>query len=110
MSENAMTLKQVAEKLGLSYSTIFQKRHEIGFRLPGGRVWLVWPSRLAELSAPRNTVTRLSLRVVGENPCQSVKMKNQVFGKSTSARQAAKELDALLSPRTERRRKSTTTS
>ena len=94
--ERALTLQEVAEITGFSYSAIFDKRFAIGFRLPGSRRWRVWPSRLAELTAPRNNVTRLSLRVDGTEPCQSAKIKSPASGKLTSARRAAKELDALL--------------
>ncbi|MFX5751965.1 hypothetical protein ABTE32_21335, partial [Acinetobacter baumannii] len=63
--EAALTLHEVAARLKLSYSTVFAMREHIGFRLPGSRVWRVWPSRLAELSEKRNNVTRLPLRVAG---------------------------------------------
>ncbi|ARL52220.1 hypothetical protein BOC51_11700 [Burkholderia pseudomallei] len=105
----ALTLQQVADRLQLSYSTVFAMRHRVGFRLPGSRVWRVLPSRLAELCETKNNVTRLSMRVAGENQCPSAKIKIPGSGTSTSARQAAKELDALLKPRTERRLRSTTT-
>jgi len=45
--ERALTLRQVAERCQLSYSTVFTIRHRVGFRLPGSRVWRVLPSRLA---------------------------------------------------------------
>ena len=109
MDEKALTLQEAADRLGLAYSTVFAKRHAIGFRLPGSRVWRVWPSRLAELSQPRYNVTRLSLRVGKEETCQSVKMKKPASGTLTSARRAEKELDALLGQRTNGQRRSTTT-
>ena len=46
MTEQALTLQEAAKALNLSYSTVFGKRHSIGFRLPGSRVWRVWPSSL----------------------------------------------------------------
>ncbi|HDR8982155.1 TPA: hypothetical protein QDA89_001026 [Burkholderia vietnamiensis] len=107
--ETALTLHQVAERMQLSYSTIFAMRHQIGFRLPGSRVWRVWPSRLAALGEKRNNLARLSLRVGGENVCQSADVKAPEFGLSTSARQAAKELDGLLKQRTGVQRRNTTT-
>lgn len=61
--EKALTLQEVAAQMQMSYSAVYAKRHQIGFRLPGSRVWRVWPSRLAELTQPRYNVTRLSLRV-----------------------------------------------
>jgi hypothetical protein len=104
--ERALSLKQVAELTGFCYSTIFAKRKQIGFRLPGSRVWRVLPSQLAELMQPSNNQTQLSLRVDGENTCPSAKIPFPVSGSSISARQAAKELDALLAQRTAKRRKS----
>ncbi|WP_241300568.1 hypothetical protein [Burkholderia stabilis] len=107
--ETALTLQQVAERMQLSYSTVFSMRKQIGFRLPGSRVWRVWPSRLASISEKRNNLTRLSLRVGGENGCQSADVKVPGSGLSTSARQAAKELDDLLKQLKGGLRRSTTT-
>jgi len=109
MEERALTLQEAADRLRLAYSTVFAKREQIGFRLPGSRVWRIWPSRLAELTEKRSNVTRLSLRVGGVEECQSAKMKKPASGTLTSARQAARELDALLARPTERPRRNTTT-
>lgn len=107
--EMALTLQQVAERLQLSYGTVFAMRHQIGFRLPGSRVWRVWPEHLAEFSKKRNNLTRLSLRVGGENECPSAKTQIPVSGGLISARKASRELDALLAQPTVKRRRSTTT-
>ena len=50
MNENAISLQEAAAVLNLSYSTIFARRFEIGFRIPGSRIWRVWPSTLSNLS------------------------------------------------------------
>lgn len=98
--EKALTLKEVAELLGLAYSTVFAKRHQIGFRLPGSRVWRVWPADLEKLrpqvSAPPppaiytpnfgSPVRRLSVRT------------------PAAAREASKELDRLLAQRPGRKK------
>lgn len=107
--ETALTLQQVADRLQLSYSTVFSMRHRIAFRMPGSRVWRVWPTELAALTEKRNNPTRLSLRVGGENACQSADVKLVGSGISTSARQAAKELDDLLKQRIGGRRRNITT-
>lgn len=107
--EKALTLQQAADQLGLSYSTVFAKREHIAFRLPGSRVWRVWPSQLASLTEKGSNVTRLSLRVDTEKPCQSAKIKKPASGTSISARQAAKELDALLERPTAKRHRNTMT-
>ncbi|ACR28362.1 helix-turn-helix transcriptional regulator [Burkholderia glumae] len=106
--EVALTLQQVADRLQLSYSTVFAMRRQIGFRMPGSRLWRVWPSDLARLSEKRNNPTRLSLRVGGDGECQFANIKNPASGTSISARQTARVLDDLLKPAIERRRRSTT--
>jgi hypothetical protein len=108
--ETALTLREAAKLLNLAYSTVFAKRKEIGFRLPGSRVWRVWPSRLAEFDKPRDNVIRLSVRVGKEEPCPSAKIKPLVSISSTSALQAAKELDDLLKQRIAKPRRNITTS
>ena len=42
----ALSINEVAELLGVSYWTIYAKRHELGFRLSGGRKWYIWRSAL----------------------------------------------------------------
>ncbi len=107
--EQALTLKQAAQKLGMSYRTVFDSRHQIGFRLPGSRIWRVWPSALAQLSRPRNNLTRLSVRVDGDLQCQSINDPIPIYGGSISARQAASELDDLLGRKTAKRPRSSMT-
>ncbi|CAJ4125544.1 phage integrase family protein [Burkholderia pseudomallei] len=109
MDEIALTLRQAAERLQLSYGTVYEMRHALGFRLPGSRVWRIWPSRLAELTQNRNNGPRLSLRVDGDSECQSAKIKNPVSTSLTSARRAAKELEGLLARPTAKKPRSTTT-
>ena len=106
--DKALTLQQAADLLGLSYQTVFARRHEIGFRLEGCRTWRVWPSRLEEITKPRYNVTRIAS--AGNNRsviCQSDYV--TASGMSISARQAAKELDTLLAQRTKKQRRSTKT-
>ena len=109
--EKALTLKEAAEKLGVSYHTIFSRRHKLGFRLPGSRIWRIWPSQLAEYTRPRNNVFRLSLRADdrSNSSWQSENTRSRASGISTSLRQAEKELDALLELETKEKRKSCTT-
>ncbi len=109
MNETALTLQEAADRLHLSYSTVFAARHKIGFRLPGSRVWRVWPSQLAALTEKRSNLTRLNLRVGEENECQSVETKGPASGKSTSGYRASRELDVLLARRTKKPPRNTTT-
>ncbi|MNX66500.1 hypothetical protein D3C86_975970 [compost metagenome] len=108
--EKALTLHEAAERLNVSYSTIFSYRKELGFQLRARGAWRIWPSRLAAFSEKKNNVTQLSLRVLGEAPCPSAKMKPRVSGKLISASQASRELDALLEHRTGKPRRNITTS
>jgi len=106
--EVAISLREAARRLGLSYQTIFERREQIGFRLPGSRVWRVWPSQLANLTQRRYNVTRLALRsdTTGASECRYDSVK--VSGGSIYARQAASELDDLLAQVTEKPRRNTT--
>ena len=107
-AEVALTLEQVAKRLSVSYQTVFARRREIGFRLPGSRIWRVWPSTLASMSERQYNVTRLVLRSDKEQvTCQSDSA--MVAGGSIYARQAASELDKLLAQKTKKRHRSTTT-
>ena len=108
MTEQALTLQEAAKALNLSYSTVFGKRHSIGFRLPGSRVWRVWPSSLANLSN-RSTLVPLSLRAVEENACLSSNTPSLENGGWTSRPQAVKELNDLLAQPTKRPRRNSTT-
>lgn len=89
-SENVpmLTLRQAAQQLQLSYSTVFEMRKQIGFRLPGSRVWRVDPARLKDLAGPDGKFTRKSEK----HPISS---KTLIPG-PLSSRQASRELDALL--------------
>src|SRR5690606_8367391 len=106
--ERALSLKEAAQRLGVSYQTIFARRHKIGFRLPGSRIWRVWPSQLAEITRPNYNGTRIA--AVGDDRrtlCQSDNVK--ASGTSISMRRAEKELDTLLERLTKKPRRNTTT-
>lgn len=109
--QKALTIKEAANLLGVCYHTIYTKRHLLGFQLPGGRKWFIWPSSLDNLSKKNNNVFRLSLQVGNESNtlCRSTKNLNLHSGGLISGHQVGKELDALLEPMTKGKRKSTTT-
>lgn len=109
MHEQAITLKEAAERLNVSYQTVYAAREQIAFRLPGSRIWRIWPSALDALSEKRNNLTRLSLRVGKEAPCPSVNTLIPASGGLIFAHQAASELDALLAPKASRQHRNTTT-
>ena len=103
-----LSIRQAAAYLGVSYHTIFHKRHALGFQLPGGRKWYIKRSAIDNLSKKENNVLRLSLQVdKPENVlCRSTKEVTQTYGGSISEEQRAKELDALLAPRTKNKQSS----
>ena len=105
MDEQALTLKEAAHRLNVSYQTVFAARQKIGFRLPGSRIWRVWPSRLASMSEQQYNVTRLVLRSDKERTCQSDSAMGS--GGSIYARQAASALDNLLGQKTKKQHKNT---
>lgn len=41
MTETALIIKQAAELMQVSYGTMFERRQELGFRLPGSRIWRI---------------------------------------------------------------------
>src|SRR5690625_7527685 len=108
MTERAVTIKEAAEKLGVSYYTVFSRRHKLGVRLPGSRIWRIWPSQLAEYTRPRNNVFRLSLRADDRNNSswQSESTRSRASRISTSLRQAETEFDAQVELETTEKRKS----
>lgn len=107
--EVALTLKQAAERLGMSYYTLFRKRHSIAFRLPGSRIWRVWPSTLAAMDQKRNNLIRLSLRHGQEKECLFANKRGRSTGGLTSPHQTAKELGTLLALQTDKKLRNTTT-
>jgi len=113
--KTALTLCEVAELTGFSYSTIFARKNELGafrvFDRKNGH-WRVWPESIENLYKKRKNVTCMGLQVdnVGNKQCQSIKHPTRPIGGFISSRQAAKELGALLAQRTGKRPLSTTTS
>ena len=106
--EKALTLKEAAEILDVSYFTLFRRRHQIAFQVPGTNRWRIWPSELAAATRAGNNLKRLSLRVDQEKSWRSAKIKSQGYGGLISPHPVAKELDALLAQKTKKKRKSTT--
>ncbi|WP_245641409.1 MerR family transcriptional regulator [Paraburkholderia bannensis] len=107
MTDKALTLKEAAALLGVSYSCLYAHRLEMGF-FQVGASWRIWPDRLKNPteynpSRPARTEKR-------SEKCQSVGAKAPTSGTSISARQAAAEFDKLVEQLTGRKRKSCTTS
>jgi excisionase family DNA binding protein len=100
MDDKALTLKEAANLLGIGYSTIVSKRKQLGFRLPGSRVWRIWRSTLYEYQQNRSNITPLSLRGIGEPTCQSSSTQSRASTTSISPSQVDKELSDLLGLKT----------
>jgi excisionase family DNA binding protein len=107
MNEKALNLKEAAALLGVSYSTVYAHKEEMGFFQIGNQ-WRVWPDRLK--SATEYNSDRPARTEQEKTKCQSVSAKARMSGTSTSASQAAAALDKRLARPTERRLRSITTS
>jgi len=94
MSERAITLKEAAELLNVSYWTVYEHRISLGFFKVGG-CWRIWPQRLTEMSTGYNERRPAQADERGKK-WESESAKAPMPGISTSARQAAVELDKLL--------------
>lgn len=105
--DKALSIKQAAQMMGVSYGTIYKKRKKIGFKLPDGRKWYIWQSTLKNLYNGEG----LFVEAGRNNICQSTKnMTNQIpTGGLILPHQTEQELDALLKQATVRKRKSITT-
>jgi hypothetical protein len=100
-NDKALSLKEAAEILGISYSSIFSKRKKLGFQLPDSRVWRIWRSSLYALDKNDSNMIPLSLWGVKEKKtCQFSSTPSQASTTLTSLRQMGKELDALLDQKT----------
>ncbi|WP_407946163.1 helix-turn-helix domain-containing protein [Paraburkholderia nemoris] len=107
MSEKALSLKEAAALLGVSYSTVYAHKEEMGFFQIGNQ-WRIWPGSLK--SATEYNSNRPARTEQENTKCQSVSAKARTFGTSTSAHRVENELDRLLERPTERRLRSITTS
>jgi excisionase family DNA binding protein len=106
MSEKALTLKEAAALLGVSYSTVYAHKLELGF-FPVGNQWRVWPDKLK--FATEYNPNRPARTEPRSKKWQSESGKARTSGTLTSARQVASELDNLLAQPTGRRLRSITT-
>ncbi|WP_175656487.1 helix-turn-helix domain-containing protein [Burkholderia ambifaria] len=91
----ALGLQEAADLLNVSYSTVFANRQALGF-FQVGRQWRIWPETLREEMGRRTK--KSSSTDIGIDPSlppdRIPPLRPQTL--SPSARQAEKELDALL--------------
>ena len=103
MTEKALTLKEAAALLGVSYSTVYAHKLDMGFFQVGNQ-WRIWPDRLrtpTEYNSERPARTEQR-----SEKCLSVSAKGRTSGTSISARQAAEEFGKVLEQVTGRKRSS----
>ncbi|MBB5443637.1 MULTISPECIES: helix-turn-helix domain-containing protein [unclassified Paraburkholderia] len=103
----AITLKEAAKLLRVSYGTVYARRQQLGF-FQIGSVWRIWPETLADATQGYNERRPAQTDEESET-CQSESAKAATSGTLTSARQTAAALDKLLERPTARRRKNSTT-
>lgn len=109
MSEPALSLKDAAVLLGVSYAFIYARRRSLGFFKLGG-VWRVWPEKLKSLASSYTTDRPARTDDEEHRLCPSENAMTQKSITLISANRTAAELDALLARPTGKRRRSITTS
>ncbi|WP_372585108.1 helix-turn-helix domain-containing protein [Burkholderia cenocepacia] len=102
--QRALTLKEAAELLAVSYSTVYANRKSLGFFKIGG-VWRIWPEILRSASSGYNSDR--PARTAQEEVCPSESAAASIT--SISARQAVKEYAALVGLPTGRKLRSIAT-
>lgn len=92
---HALGLQEAAELLNVSYSTVFANRRALGF-FQVGRQWRIWPETLREeLGQRTKKPSSTDIGIDPSLPADRIPPLRQ-HRLSPSARQAEKELDALL--------------
>ncbi len=109
--EEALTIKQAAKRLNLSYSTVYQQRLNWGFfRMNGSSVWRIYPSELDRNRQEMQNTSRLGVLVGDkEKKCRSEKTK-MASGKLISPHRTASEFDAVVKRLTKNSHNKCTTS
>ncbi|MEK6357519.1 MAG: helix-turn-helix domain-containing protein [Burkholderia cenocepacia] len=106
-NEKALSLKEAAALLGVSYATAYANRRALGFFKVGG-VWRIWPEKLKEQTSGYNADRPARTEDEEQRPCQSESAAASTI--LTSERQVEKEYAALVGLPTGRKRRSITTS
>jgi excisionase family DNA binding protein len=97
--EKALTLKMAAELLGVSYSTVYAHKEEIGFFQIGSQ-WRVWPDTLkTRLAAKQEEKARSKEQTAP--PVSGSRVPSHLY--SPAARKASSELDKRLAEKLARR-------
>ena len=107
IGERAITLREAAALLRVSYGTVYARREELGF-FQIGSVWRIWPDDLKAAVREEYNKRRPARTEQEKEPCLSVSVGMSIG--STSELQAEREFAALVAQRTARQRRNTTTS
>lgn len=96
----ALSIKEAAEYLNLSYQTVFHHRYQWGFfKMKGSRLWRVHKTTLDQNRETLNNVSRLCVQVgdktMEKQKCRSEKIK-AASGKLTLPHRTASEFDAVV--------------
>jgi excisionase family DNA binding protein len=106
MNGKALTLKEAAALLGVSYSTVYAHKESMGFFQIGNQ-WRIWPDKLK--FATEYNPDRPARTEPRSKKWQSEGAKARTSGTSTSVSQAAAALEKRLARPTERKLRSITT-
>lgn len=105
-TEKALSLKEAAELLGVSYSNVYAHRRSLGFFKVGG-VWRIWPRQLENLPSSYNAGGPARTEDKEHRLCQSESVAASTG--STCDRQVEREYAALVGLPTGRKLRSITT-
>jgi len=92
--ERAIGIREAAALLQVSYGTIYTHKIALGF-FQIGSVWRVWPEKLRQTASDYNKC-RPAQTEQEKQQCPSESTQGAVSTSSTSAPQAAKEIEAGL--------------
>ncbi|MCO1343393.1 helix-turn-helix domain-containing protein [Burkholderia multivorans] len=104
--ERALTLKEAAELLRVSYSTVYAHKESLGFFKVGG-AWRVWPETLRDLGSRTTDSGRNADggRNIQGRSATLPQTSRVAWDDYDSARKAAIELDKLLQKRPDNSRR-----
>ena len=104
IGERALTLREAAALLRVSYNTVYARREELGF-FQIGSVWRIWPDDLKAAVREEYNKRRPARTEQEKEPCLSVSAEMSIG--LTSERQAASAFAARVARRTAKQRRNT---
>jgi hypothetical protein len=107
IGERALSLREAAALLRVSYGTVYARREQLGF-FQIGSVWRIWPEKLKEATQDYNK--RRPAQTEQESKCPSVSTQSAGSISSISDLQAVRDFADLVAQRTEKKHRNTTIS